>query len=151
MEAWIYVGRWARQCRQREPGGDPVGTGVPNKARRKWRGKGKKWTYMVRRAIGRSLCVYVCVCVCYLCQRVEKQCDESRCWTPAIDFAPRFANFFESDFTGTFANPPSGDILFLPLIEQESSKNQVFRAYSIVNGWWTKGRRIFAYQKRILD
>lgn len=44
--------------------------------------------------------------------------------TPAIDFAPRFANFFESDFTGTLANPLWGDILFLLLIEQESSDEE---------------------------
>lgn len=52
MEAWIYVGRWA-QCRQRR---DPVGTGVPNKARRKWRGKsGLTWCAVLLAA--HSVCV----------------------------------------------------------------------------------------------
>lgn len=87
--------------------------------------KGKKWTYMVRRAIGRSLCVCV---ICANGSPGPRNNAMNHDGTPAIDFAPRFANFFESDFTGTLANPPLGDILFLLLIEQESS-NQVFRAY----------------------
>lgn len=87
--------------------------------------KGKMWTYMVRRAIGRSLCVCV---ICANGSPGPRNNAMNHDGTPAIDFAPRFANFFESDFTGTLANPPLGDILFLLLIEQESS-NQVFRAY----------------------
>lgn len=95
---------------------------------------------MVRRAIGRSLCVCV---ICANGSPGPRNNAMNHDGTPAIDFAPRFANFFESDFTGTLANPPLGDILFLLLIEQESS-NQVFRAYRRqLMGWQAKGRGSF--------
>lgn len=72
-----------------------------------------------------TLCIYVCVCViCANGSPGSRNNAMNHHGTPAIDFAPRFANFFESDFTGTLANPLWGDILFLLLIEQESSDEE---------------------------
>lgn len=99
--------------------------GCPEEGEEKVKREGKKWTYMVRRAVGSSLCVYVCVCViCANGSPGSRNNAMNHHGTPAIDFAPRFANFFESDFTGTLANPLWGDILFLLLIEQESSDEE---------------------------